>query len=99
MASANQGLLAGRFELLQPKLADRFEHPKTRLAAELFVQLDEALRDQRIQAAQDVEVGVVGRADGLGRFERPATYEHGESTKQAAFRVAEEVVAPGDGVP
>jgi hypothetical protein len=89
--------LAGPRELLLGVLADGLKHPEARLLAGTDGALDQAAVDQYPEPLEHVASRQVSAAaDGLGRFQRPATGEDGQAPEQRLLTRAEQVVAPGE---
>ena len=85
-----------RRQLLQPVLADRFEHGVARLPARACLLLQEARVDQRGNPLQDVDPHRAG--NGLGGLHGEATNEDGERVEEDLLRCGEQAIAPGDGI-
>src|SRR5436305_4515179 len=86
MAPAEGVSFAGRVELFDGELANRFEHP----VAAAVTDADQTLVHER---RERVELRL---ADLLDRRERGAAGKDGETAEQRLLVVAEEVVAPLD---
>ena len=79
-------------QLLRAKLADGFQHSVVRAIGASPIELDQRVIDQSNHTVRGARA-----AHRFGRFQRPATAEHGQRARQIALRVAQEVVAPVDG--
>ena len=80
MGELRAGEGAVRRQLLQPVLADRFEHGVARLPARSCLLLQEARVDQRGNPLQDVDPHRAG--NGLGGLHGEATNEDGEPVEE-----------------
>ncbi len=97
MAGADEVGLTIGLEPFRGVLPDRVQEAEARLAADRFLDLDEALVDQRHQPVEDVATDL-GRwtADRLGRGEVAPGGEDGQPVEQPPAALVEKVVAPGD---
>jgi len=90
--------LPARLDLLQRELADRLQHPESRLPL-LLALAQQALVDQRPEPVQHVDAQAApDGADRLGRLQGTAAHEHRQPTEQSLLRPIQQVVAPGDRV-
>src|SRR5207244_1026165 len=94
MPLAAYALLARSGEPFEGVLTEGLQHHKARVAAGGFPP-NQAVRDQRLESTGDVRVPA---RDGLRRFQRKATHEHAEGSKEDLLGCIEQLVAPANRV-
>jgi hypothetical protein len=98
VAAARVLPLLAALHLLQRVLADRLQHPESRLFLRLLHRHKGLLHQAAVEFQDLPGNRSVPRADRLGRLKRPAAGEDGQPPEEGLLARAEQVVAPGERV-
>src|SRR5713226_1173531 len=86
-------------EAFQPELTDGFQHDESRCFPFALRLLHQALVDKRCHALKHIQwLLLICHTDSRSSLERTASHEDGEPAEEVLFLLAQEVVAPLDGV-
>src|SRR5688572_17483608 len=96
MCLTSRSFVGALDELLARKLANRFQHPEARVAANRLL-VEQAFAQQALDPVDQIEAVQSLLAHGRrGGVEREAIGEHSQTSEEDLFRGREQIVAPGD---